>query len=302
MGFRPCVVALLFGAAILAGCGRDSQPRTAAKSPRPAVERRELVIEGSSRGYRLFSPPSLRPDKPVPLVLALHGGGNTAESLVETTQLDRAAAAHGFVVAYPEAAGSVWNGGFCCTGGRGSAAGDLQFLDQVITDVSTVRTIDAARVYAVGVSAGGVMSYRLGCDLAGRIAGVGSVAGSMLLDDCLPTRPVSVIEIHGTADGVVPFAGGKVLSDRVATAPAPASVAVVGRWAALDGCPAPPVIRIEGPVTTTTWTGCAGATSVRLVAVQDGGHNWFATEFGLPDGAVDATGEMLRFFALERTG
>ncbi len=69
--------------------------------------------------------------------------------------------------------------------------------------------MDPARVFAVGVSAGGMMAYRLGCELSGRVTGVGAVAGAMILDDCRPTRPLSVIEIHGTADQLVPYEGGR---------------------------------------------------------------------------------------------
>lgn len=282
----------------VAACSGGSTPARSTVANFPTVEQRTLDMGATTREYRLFSPAGV--PGPLPLILALHGGGNRAASLIEATRLDPAATANGFLVAYPEAAG-VWNGGFCCTGGRGDKADDVRFLDRVITDIATVRNVDASSVYAVGVSAGAVMAYRLACDLAPRLAGIGSVAGTMLLDDCNPTRPVSVVEIHGTADGVVPFEGGLVISPRVASAPSPSVAAVAERWAALDGCPGPATSTSEGTVTTTAWSGCAGGTSVRLVRVDGGGHTWFATEFGLPDGAVDATDTFLDAFGLLRT-
>lgn len=283
----------------VAACSGGSTPTRTTVANVPAVEQRTVEVGATTREYRLFSPAGL--SGPLPLILALHGGGNRATSLIEATQLDPAATANGFLVAYPDAAG-VWNGGFCCTGGRGDRTDDVRFLDRVITDVAAVREVDASRVYAVGVSAGAVMAYRLACDLAPRLAGIGSVAGTMLLDDCNPARPVSVVEIHGTADGVVPFEGGLVISPRVASAPAPSVPAVAERWAALDRCPGPSTSSSEGTVVTTVWSGCAGGTSVRLVRVDGGGHTWFATEFGLPDGAVDATDTFLEAFGLLRTG
>ncbi|MGI8686843.1 MAG: alpha/beta hydrolase family esterase [Acidimicrobiales bacterium] len=291
-------VVLVVAALAVAGCSRDETPG-AVRPAHPAIEHRTIDMGGAVREYRLFTPAA--PDGDLPLVVALHGGGNRAQSLVEATQLDAAATANGFLVAYPEAA-QVWNGGFCCTGGRGDAADDVRFLDRVIMDVAANRGVDPRRVYAVGVSAGGVMAYRLACDLAPRLAGIGSVAGTMLLDDCHPARAVTVVEIHGTADGIVPFDGGSVISPRVATAAAPPVPAVVERWASLDQCPGPPTTTVNGSVTTTAWNGCDRATSVRLVAVGGGGHTWFATEFGLPDGAVDATDTFLAAFGLLRAG
>ena len=260
--------------------------------------KRRLQVGGSERTYRLYTPPDSQDEGPVPLVLALHGSGNSAESLVDASELDEAASANGFVVAYPEALGLLWNGGFCCTSGRGDSATDVRFLDEVINDVVAIRRIDTSRIYAVGVSAGGVMAYRLGCDLAGRLAGVAAVAGSMLLDDCAPSRPVSVIAIHGTADGIVPYAGGRILGG--ATRPAPPATAVIERWASLNGCAGTDGPEVRGAVTTSTWTGCAGGARARLVTVEGGGHNWFLPVYGPPNGALDATRTMVDFFGLGR--
>ncbi len=277
-----------------AGCGSGSG---SAEPDRPAVVHQEVEVDGVRRSYRLFTPPSVgTDDRALPLVLALHGSGNTVESLVQATRLDHAASAGGFVVAYPEAIRLLWNGGFCCTAGRGDPAADVRFLDRVITEVSAARRIDTDRIYAVGVSAGGIMAYRLACDLAGRIAGVASVAGSMQLDDCRPSRPVSVLAIHGTGDQLVPYAGGRV--DGAATRPAPPTPAVADRWASLNGCPTGSQDQTEGLVTTRTWPECPGATKVRLVTVEGGGHSWFTPDFGLPNGAVDATAVVAGFFGL----
>lgn len=250
------------------------------------------------RTYRLYTPPDVEAGGPVPLVLALHGSGNSAESLVDASELDKAASAGGFIVAYPEAIGLLWNGGFCCTSGRGDAATDVRFLDEVITEITTIRRIDPKRIYAVGVSAGGIMAYRLACDMDDRLAGIGAIAASMLLDDCHPSRPVSVIAIHGTADGIVPYEGGRILGG--ATKPAPPANAVIERWASLDGCPDQRVTEVLGAVTTRAWVGCAGGAGVRLVTVEGGGHNWFLPVYGPPNGALDATAAITEFFGIGR--
>ena len=277
---------------LLAGCGGDAEE----EESRPAVAHRRLQVGGVERSYRLYTPPDAEDAGPVPLVLALHGSGNSAESLVDASELDQAADAGRFIVAYPEALGRIWHAGFCCTLGRGDPSVDVRFLDQVVTDVATVRRVDERRVYAVGFSGGGMMAYRLACDLAGRFAGVGAIAASMVLDDCRPSRPVSVIAVHGTADDVVPYEGGRIQGG--ATRPAPPAMAVAERWASLDGCPDTRTAEVRGPVSSATWSGCGGATSVRLVTVEGGGHNWYLPVYGPPNGALDATVAVTEFLGL----
>ena len=279
---------------VLAACGGEGEESTG--DPQPAVAHRRLNVAGTDRTYRLYTPPDSEDAGAVPLVVALHGSGNTAESLVDSSELDAAADAGGFIVAYPQAVGISWNAGFCCTTGRGDAAADIRFLDQLVADVVASRRVDESRIYAVGFSAGGIMAYRLACDLAGRFAGVGAIAATMMLDDCRPARPISVIAIHVTADDVVPFAGGRIHGG--ATKPAPPAPAVAERWAALDACPDARPAEVRGPVSITTWNGCAAGTNVRLVTVEGGGHNWFLPVYGPPNGALHATTTVTEFFGL----
>ena len=280
---------------VLAACGGGDGAESG-DAPQPAVANRRLNVGGTDRTYRLYTPPDSQDAGPVPLLLALHGSGNTAESLADASELDEAADAGGFIVAYPQAVGISWNAGFCCTTGRGDPGFDVRFLDQLVDDVVASRRIDHSRIYAVGFSAGGMMAYRLACDLAGRLAGVGTIAASMMLDDCRPSRPVSVISIHGTADDVVPYAGGRI--DGGATKPAPPATAVAERWASLNACPDARPADVRGPVSTVSWNGCAAGTSIRLVTVDGGGHNWYLPVYGPPNGALNATATLTEFFGL----
>lgn len=282
----------------LVGCGGSKSASVA--PPPPAVQHRQLSVGGLTRSYRVFTPLSLDRTKPSPLVLVLGGVGNSADSMVEATGFDRTADTGNFIVAYPDGVDKTWNAGYCCLGRAMTGPDDVAFLGRVIDDVESTAKVDASRVYVVGVSAGGMMAYRLGCEMADRIAGVGSLAGAMVLDDCHPSKPVSVIEVHGTADGEVPYDGGKTAGG--ATQPSPPTIEVVQRWAALDGCPGTGATQTSGPVTTQTWTGCAAGTSVELITIEGGGHTWFAPAFGPTNGAVDATREMWSFLASVRRG
>lgn len=277
---------------VLAACGGSSPQR----QPPPAIQNKQLNVDGLKRTYRLFAPLALERDRPAPVLLVLHGVGDSGEGMVGATQLDRVASTEDFIVAYPDGVNQTWNGGYCCLGQAKTGPDDVAFLARVIDDVQANHKVDPARVYVVGVSAGAIMAYRLGCELAGRISGVGSVAGAMILDGCQPTKAVSVIEIHGTADRLVPYEGGRTAGG--ATQPSPPSRAVVRRWAELNRCPVAPADHTEGPVSTSTWTGCSGGTAVKLITIDGGGHTWFAPGFGPADGAIDATGAIVEFFGL----
>ncbi|MFN2504732.1 MAG: hypothetical protein ABR540_11020 [Acidimicrobiales bacterium] len=109
---------------------------------------------------------------------------------------------------------------------------------------------------------------------------------------------VSVIEIHGTADPLVPYEGGHTAGG--ATKDSPPTPAVVQRWAELNRCPAPAATQTEGPVTTSTWNGCAEGTAVKLVTIDGGGHTWFAPGLGTANGAVDATATIWSFLSAVR--
>lgn len=271
--------------AVLVACGGSN--RAAAPPPPPAVQQKQLNVDSLSRAYRLFTPLSLDRSEPAPLVLVLAGVGNTAQDMVTATDFDRMAETGEFIVAYPEGADETWNAGYCCLGGAETGPDDVAFLTRVIDDVEATHQVDPGRIFAVGFSAGAMMAYKLGCDLAERIAGVGSVAGAMVLDECRPSRPVSVMEIHGTADGLVPYEGGRTAGG--ATQPSPPTREVVQRWAELNGCPTPPATTREGVLTTAVWPDCSAGTSVKLITIEGGGHTWFAPLLGPANGALDAT-------------
>lgn len=286
-------VAVAVAALALTGCGDSSAPGPA---PRPAVQRGQLSVDGEVRSYRVFAPATVDRDSQAPLVMVLGGVGNNADGMVQATQFDREATAGNFVVAYPEGIGQSWNAGFCCARTAIEGVDDLAFLSGLIDQLQADYGIDPARVYAVGVSAGAMMAYRLGCEAADRIAGVGSVAGAMVLDQCQPSGPVAVIEIHGTDDPLVPYGGGVVRPEGVASQRAPSTPDVTQRWASLNHCPDAPQEETNGAVTMLTWTGCAEGSAVKLVAVAGGGHTWFAPGLGPANGAVDATHLIWTFF------
>jgi len=277
-----------------AACGGGDGPSSAPPAP---VQLHHVTVDGQDRSYRVFVPPTLDRSRPAPLVMVLHGGNNTGEDMAKTTLFDREAAAGDFIAAYPEGVGKAWNAGTCCGGAPRRGLDDVGFLTQVLDQLQADYPVDPRRVFVAGVSNGAMMAYRFACERADRVTAVGSVAGAVVTD-CRPSRPVSVLEIHGTEDQLVPYQGGQPSDVEAQNAPPYTSTpAMMQRWAEVAGCPPPAPAQVSGPVTTESWSGCRNGSAVRLVTVQGGSHIWFASGLGTANGALDATSTIWRFFS-----
>lgn len=269
---------------VLAACGAAGTPTAVSGAP---IQHGTISVAGIERTYRLYIPAGLAANRPVPLVLVLHAAMDTADQTAAITGFDDVASAHGAIAVYPEGLNGTWNAGICCGVAMHTKVDDSGFISALLQKLERTYRVDPARVYAVGVSNGAILAYQLACSMADRFAAIASVAGSMALDSCHPSAAVSVLEIHGTNDVLVPYQGGRLYPEpEVTIASTPA---VAARWASLDSCPGAPASQSQPPVTTETWSGCAHGTMVSLVTVQGGTHTWYAPGLGAADGAVDAT-------------
>lgn len=285
---------------VLAACDRAASPGVGQPSPaapRAGVQLEELRVDGHTRRYRVFAPPTVGAGGSSALVLLLHDAFGTADSFREATQFDAAATAGDFIVAYPESLEGTWNGGFCCGRARADVddVDDVRFLRAVIDEIEADYPVDRSRLYAVGASNGAIMAYRLACDLGDRLAAVAAVGGAMVPDDCDRPGLLSVLAVHGSDDGHVPYDGGPTSG---APDPVPSQPAIAAFWAERNGCAGDGETRSDGPVRTHTWSQCRSGTAVRLVTVDGGGHTWFSGEFSGAAGAVDTTDLVVDFFGL----
>lgn len=171
--------------------------------------------DGRVRTYRVVD---LSDGEPAPLLFVLHGFGGTAEGMrgyaaiedAVTTALDG-----GAIVVYPNGSGAEngypqsWNAGGCCPFSIYEPVDDVAFFAQLIDALSNTYDVDPERVWVAGHSNGGMMAYRLACELADRVTAIGVGAGALMIDSCQPSRGVSAIHVHGELDSVVPIAGGE---------------------------------------------------------------------------------------------
>jgi polyhydroxybutyrate depolymerase len=225
----------------------------------------QLDVGGTVRTALVHVPPGVAAGQPLALVLALHGYGGSGPRMEPYSGFSAVADRYGLLVAYPSSEGLSWNS----TAARGHPD-DVRFLARLIDLLSATMCVDSRRVYATGVSNGGSMVALAACALSSRIAAVAPLAGDYTRQPpCRPARPVSVLEIHGTADQIVPYFGRG--TRRTADGMPP----VVNQWVRLDRCPPRPRSGMLAPrARWFAWSGCAGAVRVEHVRISGGRHQW----------------------------
>ena len=306
--------ALVGALAYLAACGsngnedRASTPAAAAKVE-VGDRWRSLSFDGRERRYLVHIPPSYDGRAPVPLVIVLHGGGGNAESAVRMTAFSDKADKEEFIVVYPNGTGRLvdrlltWNSGNCCGYALDQHVDDVGFVRALIREVEGTYRIDERRIFATGMSNGGMMSYRLACELADLIAAIGPVAGALNVESCAPSMPVSVVAFHGTADEHVLYEGGEPRKRADSHPRIDRSVAyAMDFWARRNGCSSSSQRQTTGSITVETYTDCRAGTGVTLYAVKGGGHAWPGGQRGTaagdpPTRELSATDAMWDFFA-----
>ena len=288
---RPLTLIVALAALHLVGPG-PLAPRAYAAAPGSAEpERVELAATATSAAgrYLLDLPPGGHGGAPAPLLLALHEAASSPEALRAMTGLTRAAAAAGVAVAYPAAAGLVWNDGPGAVAAQGDAAprDDVEFLRAVVKDAADRFGIDARRVGVVGLGSGGAMALELGCR-APDLARVLLVVNAALRDDqrpaCDGANGPSLVMIHGDDDPRRPF-GGTDPAGGGATARELGVEATLSLWAARLGCAAPtpgspgggagaPTDDPAGGPAVRRASGCPDGTFAAAVRVAGAGGAW----------------------------
>ncbi len=260
-------------------CARTSAPAPASETSLPTGEMgRTLTHGGRERSYILYVPASVNWSEPVALVFVFHGGTGNAESAIRMSGFNKVADQNGFLVAYPNGTSRLsddklltWNGGDCCGYAQQKNVDDVDFVRAIVTDLQSLANIDSKRIYAAGMSNGGILSHRLACETADVFAAVAPVAGTLNLASCTPSQPISVIEFHGTGDQHIPYEGGLGPESLVNVDFASVQDSI-GFWTSFNQCTSQPQTNSFDDIQHEAWTGCTASTSVELYSVIGGGH------------------------------
>jgi len=237
----------------------------------------------AGRPFDVFVPSSYDADTAMPLVVLLHGFG--ASGIIQNLYfgLQPLAESRGFLYVHPDGTINAidrqfWNATDACCG-FGSEVDDVAYLSALVENVQSNYNVDPKRVFFVGHSNGGFMSYRMACDRADMVAAIVSLAGATWDDNtkCNPSEPVSVLQIHGTADGTIGFEGGTFLGNDH-----PGARETVATWSANNGCTGPTIdlptpldldASIPGDESIATeYTGCPVSGAVELWLIPEAPH------------------------------
>lgn len=265
-----------------------------------------LAHAGVPREYLLHVPVGYNATKPTPLVLVFHGTFGNANNIAQKSGLSELADREGFLVVYPEAAGIQWNDGREDSASK-PPVDDVGFVSALIDHLSgMVANVDPRRVYATGLSSGGMLSYRLGIELSDKIAAIAPVAG--ILDESVagpPSSAVAVVAFHGTEDQTVdydgrsgPVEGEGALNREIVGGPHPSVPETIGRWVGFNGCSQTPTIEAlpdlnpaDGTrVDRLDYAPCRGGADVVLYRIDGGGHAWPGDRGGLSGNGFTSNG------------
>ena len=240
------------------------------------AEHSVIVEDGTQRSFVIHIPPRLPPLAPV--VLVFHGAGGRPQAIASKTGMNELADANGFIVVYPVGAArdsdrqGAWNVGRSKSLRPSDsvtfvATDDVAFVRAVLRDVERLAPVDPTRIYATGLSMGGVFTYRLACEMSETFAAIAPVAATMVEPSCRPGSPVAILHIHGADDDRIPLAGRRGVNR---SWPPPQDG--ISTWSRLDHCAGEPSHSVDAPTSCTTYNHCQA--TVEYCVVSGEGHAW----------------------------
>ena len=174
---RPLIKILKFLAVTILALmllGTAAFRRALSGAPSPGTKSESLESGGLARTYLIHVPASYDAQKPVPLILVLHGATQSPASAERMSKMSQKSEQENFIVVYPSGTGRMptWNSGSCCAYAMKNHIDDVGFLRALIDKLESDYSIDRKRIFVTGTSNGGMMSYRVGCELSDKVAAI----------------------------------------------------------------------------------------------------------------------------------
>jgi polyhydroxybutyrate depolymerase len=233
-----------------------------------------ITVQGMRpRKYYVNVPSTYVPGTASPLLIGFHGIGGSAAIFREWSKLDLYVEERGMIAVYPEGYGpefgveASWNAGLCCGLANLNELDDVTLTSAIIDSIEAKYMIDKSRVWAVGFSNGGMLSYRLACELSEKITAIGVGAGSLMSKNCNTTKPVSIIHLHGASDADILFNGSGFYNTRDVVSNI---TTVNAQFGCIDVSSS--ITKVEGQ-TDWKWS-CQNGTDVQIIKYEGQGHEW----------------------------
>jgi polyhydroxybutyrate depolymerase len=191
-------------------------------APILAKEKLDLTLHsffhnGIERTYYIHLPQNFNVLDSLPLLLVLHGGGKgNGDDVAEHFGFNEVADREGFIAVYPNGIDSRWNDGRGITFNKKeglTSIDDVGFLSALIDTMILNYKIDPGKIFITGVSNGGMMTFRLGCEISAKLTAIAPVIANIpknIAGNCKPDKSLPILIMNGTDDPLVPWEGGHV--------------------------------------------------------------------------------------------
>ena len=247
----------------------------------PAGDSKHTVMVGDlERSYLLHIPPNLEVSTSAPAVFMFHGAQSYVTDFLPFG-FKELSDEKGFIIVRPNGTthhsdfpyALSWNAGTCCNDPVEDNIDESAFIREILSDLESIVSVDPKRIYAHGYSNGGMLAYRLACEMSETFAAIAPYAGALIYSPCQPQQPVSILHIHGLVDRVVPFEGGSRLAGMLEGFPL--GMDGIETWAQFNGCTETSQIETgNDDISHTAYTACDAASSIELILIQDQGHDY----------------------------
>lgn len=295
----------------LALLGALAAPAHAATLP-PGITEEAVRVGGILRTYYIHVPDQLQGQTGVPAVFVFHGGQGTGLDAADASQMAPAGDAANFIAVFPNAT-TQWNDGRSTTA---DGPDDVAFVQALIAKITQDHGVDPGRVFATGVSNGGMFTQRLACDAAGSFRAFGVVAAYLPVDyqaACKPGRPVPIAFFNGTTDPMMPWDGGAITQSAGGNLGEGGNVlshsATMAFWSQNNACQTlagptdwPDQFKDGTSVTSEGLSNCTAGVTMDIYIINHGGHTWPGSGkppssiVGLTSAEVSATNQFVAFF------
>jgi polyhydroxybutyrate depolymerase len=242
----------------------------------PAVASSNYIV-GGERPVTVNLPDQLA--NPAPLLILLHSASTTGAHQENYMKLAPVAKANGIIYIAPDGTKNpegkrFWNASKACCNKYNQDVDDVAYINSLIDEIDKKTPVDPKRIYLIGHSNGAFMAYTFACQ-TNKVAAIISIAGAMDSNpQCTHSNPVSLLDIHGTADKTIKIDGG-VMNTFAYTSAA----TTVNKIATLNKCSNPAKAKkdfepaLKGAETTIFNYSCDSHTHLQFWKITGGSHS-----------------------------